>query len=92
MRCAYCARPVEPKATWKGSGDRFYCSEFCADAETPEVSASPAAPPTLLDLHRQRSYERLERLLPYMRAYSGRAAAATGTRIKSGQKILNRVA
>jgi hypothetical protein len=74
MRCTFCARPIDPKSTWKGTGNHFYCSEFCADSETPEAaSTTPAAVTgTLLQMH-QRSYERLERLLPYMRAYSGRA-------------------
>jgi hypothetical protein len=77
MRCTFCGRPVDPKSTWKGTGSHFYCSEFCADSEAPEAAqATPHAPTgTLLQLH-QRSYERLERLLPYMRAYSGRSRPA----------------
>jgi hypothetical protein len=77
MRCTCCGRPIDPKSTWKGTGNHFYCSEFCADSEQPEVAqtAPPAPTGTLLQLH-QRPYERLERLLPYMRAYSGRARPA----------------
>jgi hypothetical protein len=72
MRCAFCGRRVDPKSTWKGAVDQFYCSEFCADSESPEDSGDPPTAAALLDLHRKRSYERLERLLPCMRAYSGR--------------------
>jgi len=75
MRCAFCKKPVDPNTAWKGAGNQFYCSEFCADAEAPEDVAIAPAGFTLLDLHRNRPYERLERLLPYMRAYSGRALA-----------------
>jgi hypothetical protein len=73
MRCACCGRSVEQNSAWKGDGHRFYCSEFCADSETP---AAVAETPTLIQLHRDRPYQRLERLLPYMRAYSERALAA----------------
>lgn len=31
--CAWCGRPLRETASWKGRGDRFYCSEFCADVE-----------------------------------------------------------
>ena len=88
MQCAFCSRPITSKSAWKGAGERFYCSEFCADSEgtvlnPPAVMVEPlAAPvrrkhigPTLLDHHLSRPYERLEKLLPYMRQISGRAAA-----------------
>lgn len=77
MQCAFCGRRVDPKSTWKGAGHQFYCSEFCADSEAPEDSAAAMALATLLDLHRKQHYERLERLLPYVRAYSARATAAS---------------
>jgi hypothetical protein len=79
MHCACCSQPIDPKLAWKGASERFYCSEFCADSEEPEAEAAPAAATgtgTLLQLHLNRPYERLERLLPYMRAYSGRARPA----------------
>lgn len=81
MQCAFCGRSVDPKSTWKAAADRFYCSEFCADSETTEPAAAPetadplVAPSTLLERHRNRPYERLERLLPYMRQYSSQAFA-----------------
>jgi len=83
MQCAFCGRPIKAKSAWKGAGDNFYCGEFCADSETTEKApmALAAVPvrkyrtPTLLDHHLSRPYERLERLLPYMRQLSGRAAA-----------------
>lgn len=90
MQCAFCSRPITPKSAWKGSSDRFYCSEFCADSEgaalnPPAVMTEPIAAPvrrmqrasTLLDHHLSRPYERLEKLLPYMRQISGRAAAGS---------------
>jgi hypothetical protein len=77
MHCACCNRPIDAKSAWKGASQQFYCSEFCADAEAPEAEAAPAAVSgTLLQLHLNRPYERLERLLPYMRAYSRKARPA----------------
>jgi hypothetical protein len=78
MQCAFCGRRIEAKSAWKGARSRFYCSEFCADSEIANQGGAAAAPvtATLLERHVRRPYERLERLLPYMRAYSGRALAA----------------
>jgi hypothetical protein len=70
MRCVFCDRLLEVRAAWKGAGDRFYCSEFCADSEVSET-APTQDPAALLEHHLNRRYERLERLLPYMRRYSG---------------------
>jgi hypothetical protein len=83
MQCAFCGRSIKAKSAWKGARDNFYCGEFCADSETTETApmARAAVPvrkyrtSTLLDHHLSRPYERLERLLPYMRQLSGRAAA-----------------
>jgi hypothetical protein len=33
LGCALCGRPVRETASWKGRGESYYCSEFCADAE-----------------------------------------------------------
>jgi hypothetical protein len=74
MQCACCGRPLEAMSTWKSAGNLFYCSEFCADSEASGAAATPTSA-TLLQQHVNRPYERLERLLPYMRLYSGRAAA-----------------
>ena len=81
MQCACCGRPIKAKSAWKGAGAQFYCSEFCAESETSEATPSLAPSrrrhraPTLLDHHLSRPYERLEKLLPYMRQLSGRASA-----------------
>jgi hypothetical protein len=85
MQCAFCGRPIEPNSTWKGSDDQFYCSEFCADSEAPEEAAPAPAQPTLLDHHLKRPYERLQQLLPHMRAYSGKALAAARVRATLSQ-------
>jgi hypothetical protein len=85
MQCDFCGKPIEPKSTWKGAGNQFYCSEFCADSEAPEEAALAPAQPTLLDHHVNRPYERLEQLLPHMRAYSGKALAAARVRATLGQ-------
>jgi hypothetical protein len=79
MQCAFCGNPVEAKFAWKGAHSHFYCSEFCAESETVETvkaaeTASAGATDTLLAHHLHRPYERLERLLPYMRRYSARTA------------------
>ena len=86
MQCALCSRSINARSAWKGANEQFYCSEFCANSE--ETQTVPAVEtgtvpdvrwknraPTLLDHHLSRPYERLERLLPYMRQLSGRAAA-----------------
>jgi hypothetical protein len=85
MQCVFCGRAIEPKSTWKGSGNQFYCSEFCADSEAPDEVPLEPAQPTLLDHHLNRPYERLEQLLPHMRAYSGKTLAAARVRATLGQ-------
>lgn len=86
MECAFCGRPINAKSAWKGASDQFYCGEFCADSEGTEkapIVAAAISPirrknraSSLLDHHLSRPYERLEKLLPYMRQLSGRAAAS----------------
>lgn len=83
MQCAFCGRPIKARSAWKGASEHFYCSEFCADSEGSQTAPAVAEPirrknsaPTLLDHHLSRPYERLEKLLPYKRQLSGRAAAA----------------
>jgi hypothetical protein len=90
MQCACCGRPIHAKSAWKGASGHFYCGEFCAEAE--EAEAATASPPamtasSLLDLHRQRPYERLQRLLPYMRAYSGQARPASSAKAPLGKDV-----
>jgi hypothetical protein len=73
MQCAFCGRPLEVNSAWQSASNRFYCSEFCADSEGDEFVQAPAS---LLDHHLNRPYERLERLLPYMRRYCEQALPA----------------
>jgi hypothetical protein len=44
LRCAACGRTLAEQAAWKGSGERYYCNEFCADAEGSE---SPSLVPII---------------------------------------------
>jgi hypothetical protein len=72
MKCLNCHYAINPKAAWKGSGNRFYCSEFCADVEAQDVSTARVSKDEI-----DRQYiERLQRLLPYVRR---RAALPLGS-------------
>jgi hypothetical protein len=75
MQCAFCSKQLQTNSAWKGAGNRFYCNEFCADSEMPEAVRDPG-PSTLLQHHLHRPYERLERLLPYMRRNSSQTKSA----------------
>jgi|HubBroStandDraft_6_1064221.scaffolds.fasta_scaffold975593_2 hypothetical protein len=76
MQCASCGNLLEDNFAWKGARGQFYCGEFCAESEAVEaVKGGPASAPTLLAHHLHRPYERLERLLPYMRQYSAQTAS-----------------
>jgi hypothetical protein len=61
MRCPTCSQAIDHDKAWKGTADRFYCSEFCADSEN-IVSLPP--PRRSLREHFDRQYmQRLERLV-----------------------------
>jgi hypothetical protein len=62
MRCALCHQPIDLRSAWKGTRERFYCSEFCADSEG-SVAIDQNSQKRLID---RRYVERLERLLPLM--------------------------
>lgn len=63
MKCPNCRSVIYPDAAWKSSPSRFYCSEFCADAEAHDASSSGVSKDAI-----DRQYiERLQRLLPYVR-------------------------
>ncbi len=60
MQCFVCRQPISSIRAWKGSANRFYCSEFCADSEA-ETATNVAPRKDLID----RQYlDRLQRLLP----------------------------
>jgi hypothetical protein len=42
LRCEFCGRLLDETAAWKGSGERYYCNEFCAEGG--EVDSPPLAP------------------------------------------------
>jgi hypothetical protein len=46
LACAACGRALAEAAAWKGSGERFYCNEFCAEAEAAE---SPSLVPSITE-------------------------------------------
>jgi hypothetical protein len=46
LSCATCGRSLEETAAWKGSGERYYCNDFCAEAEAVQ---SPSLIPSLTE-------------------------------------------
>jgi hypothetical protein len=46
LGCATCGRSLEETAAWKGNGERYYCNDFCAEAEAVE---SPSLIPSLTE-------------------------------------------
>jgi hypothetical protein len=42
LACAACGRSLAEAFAWKGNGERYYCNDFCAEAEEAE---SPALVP-----------------------------------------------
>jgi hypothetical protein len=79
MKCPNCHCVIDPKAAWKSSRHRFYCSEFCADAEAQDCHGSPCrVSKDEIDRH---YIERLQKLLPHVRR---RADLALGSRSAIG--------
>jgi hypothetical protein len=68
MKCSNCHRAIDPRSAWKGSASRFYCSEFCADAEAQDrFGVARRVSKDEIDRHYM---ERLQKLLPYVRRRS----------------------
>jgi len=44
LTCAACGRSLAEAFAWKGGGERYYCNDFCAEAEEAE---SPALVPSM---------------------------------------------
>src|SRR5262245_46893294 len=42
LTCAACGRALAETSAWKGSGERFYCNDFCAEAEETDINLSLA--------------------------------------------------
>jgi hypothetical protein len=40
LTCAACGRALAETSAWKGSGERFYCNDFCAEAEETDINLS----------------------------------------------------
>lgn len=47
LSCAACGRSLAETAAWKGSGERYYCNDFCAEAEATE---SPPLVPSMAEV------------------------------------------
>ena len=65
MRCPNCNSAVDPRTAWKTASNRFYCSEFCSDAD---MEGGFSSGHRLVKEEIDRQYlERLQKLLPYTR-------------------------
>jgi hypothetical protein len=62
MKCLLCSRPIRYQEAWKSSSNHYYCSEFCAESEAVDLVLFSGSPDIIAS-----RYERMERLLPYMR-------------------------
>ena len=65
LRCAFCGRALKETAAWKGRGERYYCNDFCAEAEefvsySGAAQHSPARDDRNVDGSRHRTNERKE--------------------------------
>jgi len=51
LTCAACGRALAETSAWKGIGERFYCNDFCAEAEETDIldhtPSSQAVPQSL---------------------------------------------
>jgi hypothetical protein len=63
MRCPSCHLIIDPRAAWKNSTNRFYCSEFCADSENSYIIEQRIQK----EVFDRQYLERLRRLLPFFR-------------------------
>jgi hypothetical protein len=61
MRCPSCNQPIDHDTAWKGTADRFYCSEFCADSEN--IVSLPTPRRSLRERFDRQYMQRLERLV-----------------------------
>jgi hypothetical protein len=75
MQCMFCGRPIERASAWKAGPNRFYCSEFCAEAELEKPASqvpTNTRPRPQLGFQKaqmdRRYVERLQRLLPLRRS------------------------
>ena len=59
MHCPVCGQAIDEDKAWKGTADRFFCSEFCADSE----NVVPLPLPSLRERFDRQYMQRLERLV-----------------------------
>jgi hypothetical protein len=38
LTCAACGRALAETSAWQGSGERFYCNDFCAEVEETDIN------------------------------------------------------
>jgi hypothetical protein len=53
LRCAFCNALLEPLAAWKGSGDNFFCNEFCAESDDLAGESAPSIVPAAGEVVRE---------------------------------------
>jgi len=66
MHCPVCDQAIDEDKAWKGTADRFYCSEFCADSE----SVVPLPNTSLRERFDRQCMRRLERLVALRKQYA----------------------
>ena len=70
MNCPVCDQAIDEAKAWKGTADRLYCSEFCADSEA-DSEKVVGLPTTSLRERFDRQYmQRLERLVALRKRYA----------------------
>lgn len=74
MQCQFCGRSIERDTAWMGSSNKFFCSEFCSEADTgseaPELDRRYSQQKIKIDQQYLERLERLQRLLPQLRRLS----------------------
>lgn len=70
MNCPVCDQAIDEDKAWKGTADRFYCSEFCADSEVDSEKVVPLPTTSLRERFDRQYMQRLERLVALRKQYA----------------------
>jgi hypothetical protein len=70
MHCPVCHLPIDENKAWKGTADRFYCSEFCADSEADSEKVVSLPHASLRERFDRQYMQRLERLVALRKQYA----------------------